>query len=81
MILEMTKMWLVIPATARNTIDRMCVKREVLRKIKTTNKLIHTIRKRGLKFLGRIMKKEGLENLTFTGQEKKGKIAKKLFNV
>ena len=42
--------------------------REVLRKAGSERSLLNTIRKQQLKFLGHIMRKEGLENLTLTGQ-------------
>ena len=41
---------------------------EVLRKMGTKRKLLVTIRKRQLGFLGRVMRKEGLENWTITGR-------------
>ena len=40
---------------------------EVLRKAKTERSLIKTIRKRQLRFLSHIMRKEGLENLILAG--------------
>ena len=40
---------------------------EVLRKVVTDRSLIKNIRKRQLDFLGHIMRKDGMENLCFTG--------------
>ena len=40
---------------------------EVLRRMQTRRRLMLDIRKRQLKFLGHIMRKEGLENLILTG--------------
>ena len=41
---------------------------EVLRKAGSKRNLLKTIRRQQLKFLGHTMRKEGLENLTLTGQ-------------
>ncbi len=41
---------------------------KVLEKMETKRKLILNIKKRQVKFLGHIMRKEGLENLILTGQ-------------
>lgn len=45
--------------------------KEVLKKLRTTRKL--TIRKRPLKFLGPIIRKESLENLTITEHTEGGR--------
>jgi ribosomal 50S subunit-associated protein YjgA (DUF615 family) len=42
--------------------------KEVLEKAGTKRSLISTIRKRQLEFLGHVMRKEGLENLSVTGK-------------
>ena len=65
--LEAAEMWfyrrmLRIPWTAHVTNE------EVLRKIGTERKLLPTVRKRQLEFLGHVMRKESLENLTLTGR-------------
>lgn len=44
---------------------------EVLRKVGTTRKLIFTMIKRQLKFLGHTIRKEGMENLKLTGHSRK----------
>ena len=41
---------------------------EVLRRMGARRKLMNNIRKRQLQFLGHVMRKEGLENLTLTGK-------------
>ena len=64
--LEAAEMWfyrrmLKIPWTGHVTNE------EVLKKIGTKRKLLPTIRKRQLEFLGHVMRKESVENLTLTG--------------
>ena len=41
---------------------------EVLTRAQTERRLLKTIRKTQLEFLGHVMRKEGLENLTMTGK-------------
>ena len=41
--------------------------KEVLKKIGTERKLLPTVRKRQLEFLGHVMRKESVENLMLTG--------------
>ena len=65
--LEAAEMWfyrrmLKIPWTGHVTNE------EVLKKIGTKRKLLPTIRKRQLEFLGHVMRKESVENLTLTGR-------------
>ena len=64
--LEAAEMWfyrrmLKIPWTDHVTNE------EVLKKIGTKRKLLTSVRKRLLEFLGHVMRKESLENLTLTG--------------
>ena len=41
---------------------------EVLKKTGTERKLLQTVRRQQLEFLGQVMRKESLENLTLTGR-------------
>lgn len=50
-----------------STLNSKPSRKQVLRKIGTARKLILTVRKRWLKFLGHIGRKEGLENITLNG--------------
>ena len=67
--LEAAEMWiwrrvLRVPWTAKKTNE------EVLREMETDRELMTTIRKRQLRFLGHIMRREGLEEVVMMGMVK-----------
>jgi len=65
--LESVEMWFIRRMLKISWVEHQS-NEEVLRKAKTERSLIKTIRERQMKFMGHIMRKEGLENLTLTGR-------------
>ena len=58
----------VLPQNATHIMDSACYKWRSLKDGKYRQTFTQTIRKRQLKFLGHVMRKEGLENLVLTGK-------------